>query len=76
MNKNTTPEILPTGGVSWVMQNVVKEYNARNIEGIVVAIKLKDGAFISSHSTGEGTSYLEKLGLVSQLEEDIKSGVR
>lgn len=77
MEKRKMPEILPTRGVPWVLSNIIDYYNRDEIEGIVVGIKLKSGEFICAHSsTTKNFSYLEKLGLCSQLEDDIKESVR
>lgn len=69
-------ELLPVGSIAWIMKQVMEQYNESNIEGLVIGMKLKDGSFICAHSTGDDFSYLEKLGLISQIEEDVKSGVR
>jgi hypothetical protein len=74
-NPMSEVKLLPSGSVSWVLDKILQEYNSRNIDGIVVGLKLKDGSFACSFST-EGITYLEKLGLVSQLEDDIKSSVK
>lgn len=66
--------VFPEKKVGWMIEKINDLYKQGNIKGIVLAIHTNDGEMIMGIS--EGLDHIEKLGLASQLEEDIKNQAR
>ena len=53
-----------------ILEQLTQLYETGEVEGVIIAVKLENGEFITGNS---GTlSYLEKLGLAHEIANDIR----
>lgn len=63
-------KVVPVNSVSWAINNIMNEFQSRNIKGIAYQVLRNDG----SYTTGGGGQFteLEILGILEQAKLDLK----